>query len=213
MYIGRIVAVAMAVDGRLAALYRVSSRSFPNRTAVVGADKVSIVPKPGFESDVQKNPYIAYNCVRIVADGKVAVVSNGSQTDPIADKIALGMPVRDALILATFALDYEKDQFNTPRVTAIADGRSRECWLGVVRADGLEVRRMPLEPGRFFYTATYEENGLREEQGGVFPAADAESACEYILRGGVFAERENPVTAVAAMATASGYALFARDAQ
>ena len=49
MYIGRIVSIAKTLDGRLCGMYRVSSRSFPNRTAVVSEDKVSIVPKPGFE--------------------------------------------------------------------------------------------------------------------------------------------------------------------
>ena len=74
MYIGRIVCVARTQDDRLCASYRVSSRSFPNRTAVIGENKVSIVPTAGHEADVHKNPYIAYNCVRIVCDGAVAVV-------------------------------------------------------------------------------------------------------------------------------------------
>ena len=42
---------------------------------------VAIVPKPGFENDMQKNPYIAYDCLRL-ANG-YAIVTNGSQTDPI----------------------------------------------------------------------------------------------------------------------------------
>ena len=105
MYIGRIVCVAMTGDGRLCASYRVSSRSFPNRTAVIGADKVSIVPKEGHEGDIHKNPYIAYNCVRLVCGWEVAVVSNGTQTDPIAEKIALGIPPRDAIAGVLKSLD------------------------------------------------------------------------------------------------------------
>ena len=76
MYIGRIVCVSRTKDDRLCASYRVSSRSFPNRTAVIGENKVSIVPKAGHEADVHKNPYIAYNCVRVICDGAVAVVTN-----------------------------------------------------------------------------------------------------------------------------------------
>lgn len=211
MYIGRIVSVAQTGDGRLAGVYRVSSRSFPNRTAVAGENKVSIVPKPGFEADVQKNPYIAYNCVRIVCEGAVAVVANGSQTDFIAEKVELGMPVRDALVLGSLALDYEKDQYNTPRVSAVADKRGGAGWLAVVREDGLEVRRMPLEPGKFFYVATYEENRPLDAQGGAFDSTTAEPACDFILGGGVFAERTNPVTAVAAVATDAGFELHAKD--
>lgn len=211
MYIGRIVCVAMTPDGRLCASYRVSSRSFPNRTAMVGKDKMSIVPRPGYESDVHKNPYIAYNCVRLACVGRVAVVTNGSHTDPIAEKIDLGMSVRDALALASLALDYEKDQYDTPRISAVADRRDGSGWLAVVRRDGLEVRRTPLEPGRFFYVATYEENSIRENQGGDYDATSAEEACDFILAGGVFANRTHPVTAAAAMAGASGFDLAAKD--
>lgn len=212
MYIGRIVCVAKTTDGRLCAAYRVSSRSFPNRTAVRSEGKVSIVPKPGHETDVQKNPYIAYNCVRIVVDSHVAVVTNGSHTDPIAEKIALGMPVRDALVAATFALDYEKDQYNTPRVSAVADQRDGSAWLGVVREDGLEVRRIALEPGRYAYVATYEENTLSPTFGGEYDAASPEAACEFMFTGGVFRDREKPVTAVAAMAAGQGFDLAVQDA-
>ena len=213
MYIGRIVSVALTQDGRLCASYRVSSRSFPNRTAVLKEDMVSIVPKPGHETDVHKNPYIAYNCVRLVCGGDVAVVTNGSQTDPIAEKMAQGMPARDAMILSTLALDYEKDDYNTPRIVAVADKRGDGAgWLGIVREDGLNVRRMPLEPGRFFYVATYEEDDLLEGQSGEFPAGMAEDACAFILAGGLFAERANPVTGVAAMQTKKGFELAVQDA-
>ena len=123
MYIGRIVMVGQTPDGRLCAGYRVSSRSFPNRPAVLAADKVSVVPRVGHESDILKNPYIAYNCVRIVRDGKIAVATNGSQTDPIAEKIAMGMPIRDALASCSLAMAFEKDQYNTPRVSAVVPAR------------------------------------------------------------------------------------------
>lgn len=212
MYIGRIVMVAQAPDGALCGVYRVSSRSFPNRTAVAGDGKVSIVPKPGHETDVQKNPYIAYNCARIVQDGAVAVVTNGSHTDPVAEKVAMGMPVRDALVLSSLALDFEKDQYNTPRISAVVDARDGSGWLATVRDDGLEVRRMALEPGRFFYVATYEENTITEVQSGAFKARNATEACDFILHQGVFAKRTNPVTGVAAVRAGDGFELHARDA-
>lgn len=213
MYVGRIVSVGQAENGRWCAAYRVSSRSFPNRTAVVGEDKVSIVPKAGFETDIQKNPYISYNCVRIVCGGQVAVVTNGSQTDPVAEKIGAGMPPRDALALSLLALDYEKDHLNTPRICAVADRRGAGAgWLAIVRHDGLQVEQMNLTPGAFFYLATYEENRVSSAQGGSYRVTSAEDACKEILGRGVFAQRENPVTAVAAFATDSGFELAALDA-
>ncbi|MBX3177164.1 MAG: IMP cyclohydrolase [Candidatus Hydrogenedentes bacterium] len=212
MYIGRIVSVVQTPAGQLGAVYRVSSRSFPNRTAVAGENKVAIVPKAGHEGDIHKNPYIAYNCVQVVCGGQVAVVTNGSQTDPIAEKIAQGMPVRDALALTSLALDFEKDDYNTPRISAVADKRDGSGWLAVVRHDGVEVRRLPLEPGRFFYVATYEENSISLAQSGAYDAASASGACEFILGQGVFAERTNPVTAVAALDNGAGFDLHAMDA-
>ncbi len=212
MYIGRIVSVVQTPEGKLGAVYRVSSRSFPNRTAVPGENKVSIVPKAGHEGDIHKNPYIAYNCVKLVCDAQVAVVTNGSQTDPIAEKIAQGMPVRDALALTSVALDYEKDDYNTPRISAVADKRDGSAWLAVVRHDGLEVRQMPLAPGKFFYVATYEENSIALGQSGEYDATNVEEACAFILGKGVFAERTNPVTDVAALANDSGFDLHAVDA-
>ena len=85
-------------------------------------------------------------------------------------------------------------------------------WLGIVRHDGLEVRRMPLSAGRFFYVATYEENTPSDAFGGEYDAESATDACAFILGKGVFAERTNPVTAVAAMATADGFELAVEDA-
>lgn len=211
LYVGRIVCVARAADGRLCAAYRVSSRSFPNRTALVVEDKVSIVPKPGFEGDMMKNPYIAYNCVRLVQDAKVAVVTNGSHTDPVAEKIALGMPVRDALASVSLSMDFEKDAYDTPRISSVVDRRDDTAWLAIVRKDGLEVRSVKLAPGEYAYIATYEENALAPAQSG-FTAGNAEAACDFMLGGGVFKDRTNPVTAVAAYSTDSGFRLFEKDA-
>ena len=116
MYVGRIVAIGRNKEGKLAAMYRVSSRSFPNRTAKVGEGNVSIVPRAGHETDVFKNPYIAYRCVKIVGD--VAIATNGSHTDPIAEKVASGMSLRDAMTMSLLTLDYEKDDYNTPRIAS-----------------------------------------------------------------------------------------------
>ena len=199
MYVGRIVAVGMNRRGKLCAMYRVSSRSFPNRRAVVREKVVSIVPKEGFETDVHKNPYIAYNCLRLLENA--AIATNGSQTDPIAEKVASGMSVRDAMIVSLMALDYEKDDYNTPRIAAAVDLRTRSGWLGIVRHDGLNVRQVPLEPGNAFYVATYETNDVIMSQTESFEAQDAAEACNYIMEFGVFGTMTNPVSSVCAFET------------
>ncbi|HOV32442.1 MAG TPA: IMP cyclohydrolase [Candidatus Hydrogenedens sp.] len=205
MYVGRIISIAQTEDGRLCAMYRVSSRSFPNRQAVLGNNKVTIIPTAGYEEDIQKNPYISYNCLKTVLDGEVAVLSNGSHTDPIAEKIIYGMPTRDAIALTLMTLDFEKDDYATPRIAAVIDKAESSGWLGIVRSDGLEVCRMDLKPGRFFYVATYEENFISPCHSGVFPANTADEASAFILGGGVFSERTYPITAVSAMATEEGF--------
>ncbi|MBR7140225.1 MAG: IMP cyclohydrolase [Lentisphaeria bacterium] len=203
MYLGRIVAIGMTKSGRAGAFYRVSSRSFPNRMAVLQGDKVAILPRPGFEGDLAKNPYISYNCVRIA--GEYAVVSNGSQTDPIAEKIAAGMPVRDAFTLGLLALDYEKDSLDTPRIVAAVSRLRPVGYLGIIRKDAVLVREFELKPGELRYISTYECNKPADDQ----MTSDFDAACEeccvnYVIDGGIFAEFSNPVTSAAALAAADG---------
>ncbi len=214
-YVGRLVVVGTTPAGECFAGYRVSSRSFPNRMAVVGdaQDSVRIVPKPGFETDIQKNPYIAYNCVRVVCGGAVAVATNGSQTDPIAEKIAMGLPPRDALALSLLALDYEKDHLDTPRVCAVADTRDGTGWLAAIRKDGLDVRKMDLsEKGVCYYVSTYETNLVEAAQRETVVADDSNALCTALFSHGIFGAMTNPVTSVAARANGSGFDLAVQDA-
>jgi len=204
MYVGRIVAIGLTPAGQVAAMYRVSSRSFPNREARLGENLVAVMPRPGHEADLQKNPYIAYHCLRFA--GTCAVATNGSHTDPIAEKLAAGMAPRDALALSLLALDYEKDQLDTPRIAGIVDRATGKGWLGIVRKDALLVREMPMAPGTAFYVATYGHNAPDEAlRDAAFAAADAAAACAHVLRGGVFSDLEKPVTAAAAVAHAQGF--------
>jgi IMP cyclohydrolase len=207
MYVGRIVAVGRTPKGNNAVMYRVSSRSFPNRRTVRTPRGLAIVPREGHESDLSKNPYIAYNCVR-VAEGAgrvVAVATNGSQTDPITEKIASGMSIRDAMVESLSVLDYEKDDFNTPRIAVAVARGADEGWGGIVRADGLHVRAFALEAGKAFYFATYEVNDPRPDYSSDFEAETAQEAAEWIVSGGAFARLENPVCSAAAVATADGF--------
>ncbi len=205
MYVGRIVAVGRTLAGRAAGLYRVSSRSFPNREAKILPKGVAIVPKPGFENDIHRNPYIAYNCLR-VARG-FAVVTNGSQTDPIAEKIEAGLPPRDALAYVSLSMDYEHDSLDTPRISGVVSPSGDYGWLSIVRKDALIVREFPLAPGQVRYVCTYERNEPGDTQGADgFACASAEECCAFILGNapGVFADFEKPVSAACALAEDDG---------
>lgn len=211
IYLGRIVAAARTPAGALCALYRVSSRSFPNRMAVADHEKrcIRIVPKPGHEKDVMANPYIAYHCARVVAE--TAVATNGSQTDPIAEKIEAGMSPRDALVYPLAALDYEKDAYDTPRIAAVVRRGETTGWLGIVRKDGLDVRAFDLAPGECYYVSTYEHNVPNGHYKCAFDAETAEAACDFLLGGGEFARFTNPVTAVCLMETGEGFVGAVKD--
>ena len=206
MYIGRIAAVGRTSEGNNAAMYRVSSRSFPNRRIVRSGDQLAVIPREGCEADLAKNPYISYNCLRLAGDW--AVATNGSQTDPIAEKIASGMPVRDAIALGLLALDFEHDSLDTPRIVAVAHKSDPVGFLGIVRRDALLVREMALKNGEAFYLSTYEKNRPcdqnREE---CFIALTADEATQFVIDAGVFAEFTNPVTACAAVAADGGFQL------
>jgi IMP cyclohydrolase len=209
VYLGRIVAVGRTASGRNAAVYRVSSRSFPNRQIVDLGGALAVVPRKGFESDVYKNPYIAYNCVR--SAGQWLVLSNGSHTDPIAERLQAGAGPKDALALAMLALDYERDHLKTPRVAALLHATAETAWLAIVRHDALVVKEVALKACQMSYVATYEANDVRDHQ--VVPVGAEAEAPEELARaacdGPGFAEFAHPVTAAAAV-TLDGRFAFGR---
>ncbi|WP_423743548.1 IMP cyclohydrolase (plasmid) [Haladaptatus sp. SPP-AMP-3] len=157
MYIGRFIVVGPDVGA-----YRVSSRSFPNRKAAAHGETVTVGPTE--DAPETDNPYIAYNCARVVGD--TAVIGNGSQVDSIAEKIELGYPARDALAECLLALDYEKDDYDTPRIAGTVGEKS---YIGIVRRDALLVTEVT-EPT---LVATYEKDTPEAFD---FDAAVAETA-------------------------------------
>ncbi|WP_049979683.1 IMP cyclohydrolase [Halolamina rubra] len=147
MYVGRFLVAAPGL-----ASYRVSSRSFPNRKVIERDGSLTVVPTA--DAEPTDNPYVSYNCVRTGdrPGGRRAVVGNGSHVDPIAEKVAMGYPARDALAAALLALDFEKDDYDTPRIAAVVDAET--AYVGTVRRDALVVREVT-EPT---LVATYEKD-------------------------------------------------------
>ena len=188
MYIGRFIVVAPGVGA-----YRVSSRSFPNRRIADRDGLLTVEPTPAApETD---NPYVSYNCLQVVSppasDDEWVVVGNGSHVDPIAEKIGLGYPARDALAEPLLALDYEKDDYNTPRIAGVVTAES--AHIGTVRDDALLVKAVD-EPT---LVATYEEDSPRSYEFAVDDAADA--------AGSVYdADYEHAICAAAATVDADG---------
>jgi IMP cyclohydrolase len=204
MYVGRIVAIGSTRESKLTAMYRVSTRSFPNRKSIQIGETIAIVPKEGFENDIYRNPYITYNCLRTTQ--RYAVLTNGTQTDPIIEKLAGGMNVRDAMTSVLFGLDYEHDHLKTPRIAAVIDRESQTGTLGIVRHDAILVRVFAPQAGEAYYLATYEHNYPDDKfRDDCFNPGSAEEGCDYILGKGIFANMELPVSAACALESETGF--------
>ena len=184
MYVGRFVVVAPD-----RAAYRVSSRSFPNRRIVERDGTLTVAPTP--DAPETDNPYVSYNCVRTTDDDEHAVVGNGTQVDPITEKLELGYPPRDALAESLLALDYEKDDYDTPRIAGIVGA---ESYIGIVRRDAVLVESVT-EPT---LVATYERDAPEPTQ---FEATEPQAMAEE-LYGSSF---EHPVCAAAVAADGTGF--------
>jgi len=201
MYIGRFVIVGKTEAGAWYLAYRVSSRSFPNRRIAVQPDRAMVVPTE--DAPRSDNPYISYNCMRM--SGSTVVVANGTQVDPIIDKVSLGMPLRDAMALSLLALDYEHDDYNTPRVVAAVDGASDEGYLGIVGDDRVIIKRMEATPGEAYLVATYE---LTDPTPISLAGETAEALCDAVYE----CEYERPVAALAVLLGEGAPGVAARSA-
>ncbi len=194
MYLGRIIAIGSNEEGSFAS-YRVSSRSFPNRRSVINDKKVAIIPTEGSEGDIFKNPYISYNAIDLVDD--ICVATNGSHTDIISGKIREGMNMRDAISLSLLAMDYEKDEYNTPRIGGAID-LDGNGYIGIITDSGIEVKKV--KPGEAYYISVYEQTTPKTVE---YKATNATEAAQYIFDKGVFEEFTNPVTSCAAFGKTS----------
>ena len=153
MYVGRIVAVGRS-DKKSWVGYRVSSRSFPNRTAEVLGSSIMVSPKN--PQDLAKNPYIAYNCIR--TNGNAAIVANGTQADTVIEKMEDGFPPLDAIAFTLLAYSYERDDLDTPRLAGAI--RGSRAWLGIAMKGEFRVKEFTLKDGDAFMVATYEKTGF-----------------------------------------------------
>ncbi|HUS76231.1 MAG TPA: IMP cyclohydrolase [Methanothrix sp.] len=190
MYVGRIVVVGRS-QGRSFVAYRVSSRSFPNRRAEVRGK--SILVSPVDSADLAKNPYIAYNCIRV--QGDIAVVTNGTHTDMILERIEDGQKPLDALATSLVAYGYERDELDTPRIAGAV--RGDRAWLGIAKRDEYRAKELQLVDGQGILVATYEKTDFEV-------AALGGSSAGEIARLAFDLPLERPVCAAAAYSQSVG---------
>lgn len=196
MYVGRIVTVGKT--DRPFVAYRVSSRSFPNRVCRI--TDVGAAIQPLDPEDMKKNPYIAYNCIRVSKNG--VVVSNGSHTDPIFEELEKGTPPDVALQKVLTEMGYEKDDFNTPRIAGVVT--DEVGFVATVRADAVEVASFGLEENTCRVICTYEMDRV-DNKNYPFVAENVADAAKYVVDGGIFKDLEKPICAAAWMGEISVY--------
>ncbi len=147
VYRGRYIAIGMLEAPT--ALYRVSSRSFPNRRIDPAGQTAQVVPTE--QAEFSDNPFISYRCYAQVAPDTV-VVSNGSQIDQVVSKLRRGLPMKDALILSLAVNDFEDDGHATPRIIGALQGSTG--YVGSVGAKHVGVYAFDLKPGIFMEVST-----------------------------------------------------------
>jgi len=183
MYVGRLQIVAPGIGA-----YRVSSRSFPNRR-IAAVDETTLRVEPSPDAEPSPNHYLTYNCARTAVNR--AVLGNGTHVDPIAEKLALGYPARDALAHVLLALDYEKDDYDTPRIAGIIG--PDEAHVGIIRHDALVVQAVD-DPT---ILATYE---LDTPERHALEATTAEGAAREVFD----LDFDRPICAAGATVSADG---------
>ena len=155
-YPGRGIILGTAPDGRAAAAYFISGRSANSRNRVFASDaKGDVFTRPFDESKVEDPRLIIYRAVAHVNDcGCRLIVTNGDQTDTIAEGLQGGKTAAAALRTREF----EPDAPNfTSRISGVLseDGSYQLSILKAVSAG--TAAKDGGACGRFFYE--YEAEG------------------------------------------------------
>ncbi len=196
MYVGRAVAIGANMNGQALAGYRVSSRSFGHRQAVQNGSEVVIVPQTGSEDYAIQSPYVSYTCTSLTK--RYSVVSNGTHTTIIANKLSDGYSMRDALSQTLISMDFEHDHLNTPRIAGIVEPQSMTGYLGVVTKADVQIKKFTLEAEKAWFVTTYELCEPKSTQTlSSFDAVNADDTCQHLLHGPDGSKFDHPVLAVA----------------
>lgn len=152
-YTGRTLGIGL-MNGKPFAFYLLCSRSFPKRKVMIKNNAAYIINRT--ETD---NPYVSYPVVR--TNERYTVVTNGLHTDFVFQALEWERP-RKALVHVLDAMDYERDEYNTPRIAGVIERGSERGWLGFVGRYEFWVRELKLKEGKAFVTATYNVDGFVE---------------------------------------------------
>ena len=165
-YPGRGIALGKSADGKHAVIvYFIMGRSSNSRNRIFVEDGAGIRTEAHDPSKMEDPSLIIYAPVR-VPDATRTVVTNGDQTDTIADGFAEGRSFEDSLRTRTF----EPDAPNyTPRISGLMTVESGEaCYqMSILKSDAgdpAQCRRYffdytPAMAGEGHFLSTYAHDG------------------------------------------------------
>ena len=209
MYLGRIVAIGKTIRGDNMAAYRVSSRSFPDRSAVLSEQEDSVFISQRLGATPTENSFIEYRCAG--SEGQWFVVSNGSHTDNILAELRKGTHPDSAISQVLEEQGYELDGHCTPRIAGIIPQSGNSGWLGVVSKDEVAVQEIELQNGVLRYVSTNEHYKLQSEQVIPVPFSSPEEMARGLFESERWKEFEHPVTGVACVVRDGSFAMKTHD--
>jgi len=172
--------VGIPKHGGIAAAYRLASRSFPNRKIEVKGDSAKVTPIPGYEKAVDKNPYISYNCLRVINETSI-LIANGTHFDQIYKRINSGASAFHAITHVLAEMGPEQDTYKTPRIAGFAS----QAWLllGIITEKGLVVKSLYSKAGMGYYVATYQKTDPMKNLVKNFDARSADDVARLVHEG------------------------------
>lgn len=141
----------------------------------------------------------------MVWDGRFTVVSNGTHTRPIFERLKAGHSPRDAMAGVLMGLDREFDQHDTPRICGVFDAASDSLWLGSITATSLALMPLTVAAGQMAYVTTYERPLPSSSQvDGAFDPQRAAGICQHVVGGSIFADFDKAICAAATVIQIGG---------
>jgi len=198
LYVGRLLLVGASVDGGVVAAYRLASRSYPHRRIHYDAEMKTawVVPLPGHEEEVRRNPLLSYPCLCILDEVSV-LVANGDHLNPIREGMEDGLPPMRCLPQVLAGLGPEEDAYSTPRIVGLADPQG--LVLGIVSKSTLTVQCFPLKPGLAHYLSTYGKTEPLKNVLKNFDVGNAQESAELVHKRGIFKSFSHAIVTIAAL--------------
>ena len=166
-YPGRGIVIGQSEDGRFAAIaYFIMGRSVNSRNRVFVEDGEGLRTRAFDPGKLSDPSLVIYAPVRVL--GNATVVTNGDQTDTIAQFISSNLFPGYSFEAALATRTYEDDAPNfTPRISGVVNNRTGAYKLSILKScegNAASVQRQTFDypqpvAGEGHFISTYQKNG------------------------------------------------------